>query len=62
MLLELMLAQELGKKFYYHGYAYNVPSQFDYKLNFNALEAFDWQTGTWNPQERLPVRRWHELV
>jgi leucyl-tRNA---protein transferase len=62
MLLELMLAQELGKKFYYHGYAYNVPSQFDYKLNFNALEAFDWQTGTWNPQERVPVRRWHELV
>ena len=62
MLLELLLAKELGKKYYYHGYAYNVPSQFDYKLNFNALEAMNWDTGEWKPKERMPVRRWNELL
>lgn len=62
MLLELLLAKELGKKYYYHGYTYNVPSQFDYKLNFNALESMDWTTGEWRAQERLPVRRWHEAL
>ncbi len=62
MLLELLLAKELGKQYYYHGYAYNVPSQFDYKLNFNALEALNWDTGEWHPQERVAVRRWNDLV
>jgi len=62
MLLELLLAKELGKKYYYHGYTYNVPSQFDYKLNFNALEAMNWETGEWNAKERLPVRQWDNLV
>ncbi|MBL7829223.1 MAG: hypothetical protein JNJ57_21490 [Saprospiraceae bacterium] len=58
MLLELQFAKEAGKAFYYHGYTYNVPSQFDYKLNFNALESMNWETGNWQPQARLPVRRW----
>lgn len=62
MLLEIAKAQELGKQFYYHGYVYDVPSQFDYKLNFNNLEALDWKTGEWKPQERIPVRRWADLV
>lgn len=62
MLLELSKAIELGKKFYYHGYVYDVPSQFDYKMNFNNLEAMDWKTGTWIPRDRLPVRRWTELL
>jgi leucyl-tRNA---protein transferase len=62
MLLELLHAKELGKKYYYHGYTYNVPSQFDYKLNFNAIESMDWETGAWKPEERLPVRRWENLV
>lgn len=62
MLLEIAKAQELGKKYYYHGYVYDVPSQFDYKLNFNNLEAMDWKTGEWLPKERIPVRRWAELV
>jgi arginine-tRNA-protein transferase len=62
MLLELMLAKELGKKYYYHGYTYNVPSQFDYKLNFEALESFKWTTGEWGPEARLPVRRWNNLI
>lgn len=49
MLLELLIAQDLGKEFYYHGYVYDVPSQFDYKLNFNGLEVMDWETGQWKP-------------
>jgi arginine-tRNA-protein transferase len=62
MLLEIAKAQELGKKYYYHGYVYDVPSQFDYKLNFNNLEALDWKTSEWHPHERVPVRRWADLV
>ena len=38
--LEIMYAQELGLKYYYLGYRYNVPSQFDYKANFNSLEKY----------------------
>jgi arginine-tRNA-protein transferase len=62
MLLELLKALELGKKYYYHGYVYDVPSQFDYKMNFHNLEAMDWKTGLWHPHERLPVRKWTDLV
>lgn len=62
MLLEIAKAMELGKKYYYHGYVYDVPSQFDYKLNFNNLESLDWKTGEWRPQERVTVRRWADLV
>lgn len=62
MLLELEKARELGKRYYYHGYIYDVPSQFDYKLNFHNLEALDWSTGNWAPRERVTVRRWSELV
>lgn len=62
MLLEIEKSQELGKKYYYHGYVYDVPSQFDYKLNFNNLESLDWKTGEWRPQERVAVRRWADLV
>lgn len=61
-LLELLKSQELGMEFYYPGYCYDVPSQFDYKLNFNALESYNWKTGEWQPQERLNVRHWAELV
>lgn len=62
MLLEIAKAQELGKKYYYHGYVYDVPSQFDYKLNFHNLESMDWKTGTWQSLERTPLRRWADLV
>lgn len=62
MLLELELAQRMGKQFYYHGYCYDVPSQFDYKLNFNQLEALDWKSGAWKPHPRVPVRMWSTLV
>lgn len=49
MLLELLIAQDRGKEFYYHGYVHDVPSQFDYKLNFSGLEAMDWESGQWEP-------------
>lgn len=62
MLLELQIAREMGKKFYYHGYCYDVPSQFDYKMNFNNLDAMDWKSGAWVPIPRVPVRRWQTLV
>ncbi len=62
MLLEILECQRLGMRYYYHGYCNDVPSGFDYKLNFNNLEALDWTTGCWNPQLRQPVRRWAALV
>ncbi len=62
MLLEILESQRLGKRYYYHGYCNDVPSGFDYKLNFNHLEALDWNTGLWNPQARQSVRRWADLV
>jgi len=55
MLLELQLAHGMGKRYYYHGYCYDVPSEFDYKLNLHNLEAMDWKTGLWAPQARVPV-------
>jgi leucyl-tRNA---protein transferase len=45
MLLEIEKAFELQKQFFYHGYCYDVPSTFDYKLHFQGLEAMDWKTG-----------------
>jgi arginyl-tRNA--protein-N-Asp/Glu arginylyltransferase len=62
MLLELLYTREIGKQFYYHGYCYDVPSAFDYKLNFNQLEAMNWRTGDWYPLTRVPVRQWSSLV
>ena len=47
MLLEIEKARELGCQYYYHGYAYDVPSSFDYKLNFEGLEAYDWKEDVW---------------
>jgi leucyl-tRNA---protein transferase len=47
MLLELELARQMGYQFYYHGYCYSVPSQFDYKRNFSGLEMLDWSDMTW---------------
>jgi arginine-tRNA-protein transferase len=57
MLREIELAQELGLQYYYHGYCYDIPSQFDYKLNFNALEAMNWETGKWHAIPRVPPRQ-----
>lgn len=57
MLLEILHAQQLGLEYYYPGFVYDISSEFDYKLNFNNLEYFDWW-GNWYPLERLPVRDW----
>ncbi|QQS31605.1 MAG: arginine-tRNA-protein transferase [Acidobacteriota bacterium] len=51
MLKEIEYAQYLGMSYYYHGYAYDKPSYYDYKKRFTALEAFDWK-GNWLPFER----------
>ena len=59
MLLEIQHAIDLGKEFYYPGFVYDLPSEFDYKLNFNNLEYFDWW-GNWYPLDRMPVRSWKD--
>lgn len=51
MLKEMEYAQFLGMSFYYHGYAHDRPSYYDYKKRFTALEAFDWR-GNWLPFEK----------
>lgn len=57
MLKEIEFAIEHNRRYYYPGFVYDVPSEFDYKLNFNNLEYFDWW-GNWYPLERMPVRDW----
>ena len=59
MLKEIEFAIQTGREFYYPGFVYDLPSEFDYKLNFNNLEYFDWW-GNWYPLERMPVRDWRE--
>jgi len=46
MLKVIEYATQLGFEFYYHGYAYEGSSFYDYKKRFNAVEQFDWQ-GNW---------------
>jgi leucyl-tRNA---protein transferase len=57
MLRELEYAKKIGLDYYYPGFVYDVPSEFDYKLNFNNMEYYDW-SGNWYPLERLNVRKW----
>ena len=46
MLKEIEYARSSGKTLYYHGYAYEGESYYDYKKRFSALEQFDWD-GNW---------------
>ncbi len=46
MLKEIEFARDHAKHFYYHGYAYEGESFYDYKKRLSGLEAFDWK-GTW---------------
>lgn len=62
MLLELLIAKEMGMDFYYHGYTHDIPSQFDYKLNVKGLETMNWDTGEWLPMDRVPAKRWMDLI
>lgn len=48
MLKVMEYARDLGLEFYYHGYAYEGSSFYDYKKHFTAIEAFDWY-GIWRP-------------
>ncbi len=48
ILRELEAAAALGKRHYYLGYSYTVPSPYDYKSHFTPLEAYDWNVG-WKP-------------
>ena len=48
MLLEIKFAYENNLKFYYHGYAYEGNSFYDYKKRFRALESYNWR-GSWKP-------------
>ena len=49
MIKEIEYAIENDKTFYYHGYAYEGESFYDYKKRFSGLEQFDWK------DEWLPV-------
>lgn len=62
MLLELLMAKEMGMDFYYHGYTHDIPSQFDYKLNVKGLESYNWEADEWRQQDRVPARRWLDIV
>ncbi len=48
ILRELQAAAALGKRHYYLGYSYTVPSHYDYKSHFAPVEAYDWNVG-WKP-------------
>ncbi len=50
MLKEIEFATSTGCEFYYHGYAYEGESFYDYKKRFSALEQFDWD-GNWTSSE-----------
>lgn len=52
MLVELQIAMQLGKQYYYTGYAHTTPSQFDYKFNFNNVEELEWANFQWYPRPR----------
>ena len=52
MLKEIEYAIENRKAFYYHGYAYEGESFYDYKKRFTALEYFDWKA-SWLPLPRV---------
>jgi arginine-tRNA-protein transferase len=62
LLLELLLAKEMGMEFYYHGYTHDTPSQFDYKMSVKGLESMNWETCEWSPKERVPVSRWIDSI
>ncbi|MEO0005977.1 MAG: hypothetical protein RJA20_173 [Bacteroidota bacterium] len=61
MLLEMLYSIERGMEYYYPGYVYSVPSQFDYKLNFHGTEQMNWNSGVWTARERvLPGKYQHQ--
>ena len=61
MLLEIEYAIAEGYEYYYLGNVESKPSLFDYKLNFNALEAFGWLEYAWIPVPRVPLFNWQDF-
>jgi arginine-tRNA-protein transferase len=54
MLLEIYSCRQLGKTFYYPGFAHHESSFYDYKKRFNGMEWLDWKgTMDWLPYGRL---------
>ncbi|GIW24103.1 MAG: hypothetical protein KatS3mg069_0370 [Meiothermus sp.] len=53
ILLSIRFSLEWGKVFYYPGYAYREPSEYDYKKRLGALEYFDWKGNWLNYEEGL---------
>ncbi len=49
LLKEIEWAQNLGKKYLYLGYAYDVNSFYDYKKRFSGLESYNWEKSRWEP-------------
>ncbi|MBK9528145.1 MAG: arginine-tRNA-protein transferase [Acidobacteria bacterium] len=50
MLKVIEFASQNGKTFYYHGYAYDSESFYDYKKRFSGVEQFDWK-GDWSKKQ-----------
>lgn len=46
MLKVIEYSQSYDKHYYYHGYAYDASSFYDYKKRFSAVEVFNWN-GVW---------------
>ena len=59
MYVEIEKAIEMGKQYYYSGYVHHLPSQFDYKLNFDQMEYFDWVLQEWRPRPRKTLSSRH---
>jgi arginine-tRNA-protein transferase len=55
MLKEIEYARDHAKHFYYHGYAYEGESFYDYKKRLTGLEAFDWK-GRWAGYEEVTTK------
>ena len=47
ILNSIRYSMELGKRYYYLGYAYREPSHYDYKKRFSGVEEFEWEN-RWN--------------
>ena len=52
ILTSIRLSNQIGKTFYYPGYAYRESSHYDYKKKFSALYYYDW-SGNWRAFELL---------
>lgn len=54
MLKVIEHAHARGKLLYYHGYAYEGESYYDYKKRFSAVEQYDWNGNWLPPSQNLP--------